>query len=157
MPEAENITSSSPPKSIDIDETLIRIILHPDHIDDAGKLKPSAISSDQLKCGASVDRQKYASRNHIEENIKIQISRVQGRRFSRFGLIKHAAVQNINDTDDQSALNVKADPLSDNPAHALIELKNEYQPSQIKKSEKLSLMNSILSRILKTPYQGINY
>lgn len=137
MSEIENNSISLPPDLIHNSEILIRIFYHPDHVDELGNIKSSAISSEDLKTrGVSVDRKNYANKNYIATNIENSIVRKEGRNLSGFGLIKHESVLNINDTNNKSALHVKADPIQNNPAHALILAKNSYLPSELKKLRK---------------------
>lgn len=138
MSEIETTTTTlSPSTTVDINESLIRILLHPDHVDELGKMKPSAIPSDDLKGrGLSVDRQQYASKKYIEKNISDLTSRREGVNFSAFAVIKHDSVLSIQDASNREAFYVIADALDGNPAHALILLKNEYTRSEIKKLRK---------------------
>lgn len=136
----ENNSSLLPPESIDNEEYLIRTFYHPDHIDEQGNIKPSAISIDDLNPlkdrGISVDRKKYVTRQHIEQNIENSVARKEGKSLSGFGLIKHENILNIKDTNNENALHVKSNPIPQNPAHALVFANNNYLPAELRKLRK---------------------
>jgi len=138
MSEVESIiTISSVPGVIEKDEILIRIFYHPDHIDELGNIKASAIPSDDLKSrGVSVDRKSYVEKRYIETNIQNSVARKEERNLAGFGLISHETVLGILDVKNSTALHVKSDPISNNQAHAIILAKNNYLRSELKKLRK---------------------
>ena len=57
---SESNSTKNPPVEIDISEMLVRIFYHPDHIDESGKFKSTAIREDDLVTrGFSVYRKEY--------------------------------------------------------------------------------------------------
>jgi len=121
------------------DEEFIRIIYSPEHVDDMGRIKPSAVSSQDLdlskvdRDGYSVERKLFVKKSYIEANIQRYLNRSSERKLHGFAVIKHNDIINIRDLNGHQALRVKPAPIPDNDAHALIICRNQYQPAIIRK------------------------
>jgi len=106
-------------------------------------------SHTNFKGGFSVDRKQYANKAYIQENIDNSVVRKQGRSLSGFSLIKHETILSIRN-EGVPVFFVKADPMKNNPAHALIYLdKDCHLPAQIKEHRK-KLMDLLNSRMVKS-------
>jgi len=121
---------------INPDEEFIRIIFNPEHVNEDGQIKPSAVPSQDLSesdRGYSIDRKLYVKKSYIEMNIEQYLKRSISRTLHGLALIKHEDILNIRDHANQQALFVKPAPVPNNEAHALILCRNPYSPAIIKK------------------------
>ena len=110
------------------EETLLRIVYYPAHIDDDGKLKPEAIPTQDLKeRGFSVYRKLYVKREKISNVIDTYVSRQSERRCRGISPILCETVRNIGDKENNKAFNVldAANTLEDE-AHAEIKYSQNY-------------------------------
>lgn len=110
------------------EETLLRIVYYPAHIDDDGKLKPEAIPTQDLnRRGFSVYRKLYAKREKIATVIDSYVSRKTERKCRGISPILCKTVRNIDDKENNKAFDVfdAADTL-DNEAHAEIKYSRTY-------------------------------
>ncbi len=114
------------------EETLLRIVYYPAHIDDDGKLKPEAIPTQDLNSrGFSVYRKLYAKREKITTVIDTYVSRKAERKCRGISPILCKTVRNIDDKESNKAFVVldAADTL-DNEAHAEIKYSRAYGRSE---------------------------
>ena len=114
------------------EETLLRIVYYPAHIDDDGKLKPEAIPTQDLNNrGFSVYRKLYAKREKITSVIDNYVSRKAERKCRGISPILCETVRNIGDKENNKAFDVldAADTL-DNEAHAEIKYSRTYGRSE---------------------------
>ena len=82
------------------EETLLRIIYYPAHIDDGGKLKPEAIPTQDLrKRGFSVYRKLYVKRQKISNVIDNYVSRNSARVCRGISPILCRTVRRITDKE----------------------------------------------------------
>ena len=117
-------TKQSPfsPGPVLSEETLLRIVYFPAHIDDDGNLKPEAIPTQDLNDrGFSVYRKLYAKREKISNVIDNYVSRKSERKCRGISPILCETVRNIDDKDKKKAFFVlDAADTKDNEAHAEI-------------------------------------
>lgn len=110
------------------EETLLRIIYYPYHIDDDGKLKPEAIPTQDLRDrGFSVYRKLYVTRGKITSVIDEYISRKSDRECRGISPVLSGTVRNINDKETKQAFHVLDDAKTkDDEAHAEIKYARSY-------------------------------
>jgi hypothetical protein len=122
------------PGPVSYDETLLRIVFSPDHIDINGNLKPEAIPTQDLKeRGFSVQRKSYVRKKKIHENIEQFVSRKDSRNCKGISPVECKVVRSIEDDQALNAFDVIDDALTEEDrAHAKIMFKGKHGPSKMK-------------------------
>ena len=115
------------PGVVENEEVLLREMYSPHHVEN-GKVKPSAITLDELKgSGASVHRKRYTSRAFLETAIQDRLSRVRsGKSWTSEGVavftaeeVRELPRQNTQGEDEQAFV-VKDTASPERPGHASI-------------------------------------
>ncbi len=130
----EEKQSPCSPGAVLSEETLLRIVYYPSHIDDNGKLKPEAIPTQDLRTrGFSVFRKLYIKRKKIDKVIDSYVGKNSERRCKGIYPIICSTVRNIEDNSKKKAFNVLDDAQTfDNEAHAEIKYSQKYTKSEQK-------------------------
>lgn len=119
--EVNNIHS---PGVVQDEEILYRVTLHPEHVDENGKVLPAAIASDDLKSrGFSVERKDYCNIENITKLIDRQIKNSPDKRdFAEIAYFGCGVVRQFYFPDDNNIRSfvVIDQALSNNNAHASI-------------------------------------
>jgi len=116
------------------EETLLRIVFYPDHIDDEGKLKPEAIPTQDLRDrGFSVYRKLYVKRKKISNVIDNYVLKKPERQCRGISPVLCHTVRSINDRVESKAFNVLDDAQTiDDEAHAAIKFSRKYGKAEQK-------------------------
>lgn len=116
------------------EETLLRIIYYPAHIDDDGNLQPEAIPTQDLReRGFSVYRKLYAKRQKVSDVIDNYVSKNPERHCRGISPIQCHTVRSINNKDGNQAFNVLDDAKTeDDEAHAKIMFSQKYGKAEQK-------------------------
>ena len=105
-------------------ETLLRIIIDPDHITD-GRIQPSAVQlRDLTERGLSIHRRQHTTRQEVERVVQAMLARITTtgtRRLQGLAIFTAGAVRAIR-YDERLAFVVIDTAQPDNPAHASIYL-----------------------------------
>lgn len=125
--EEEKQTRFSPGPVLS-EETLLRIIYYPAHIDDNGELKPEAIPTQDLRDrGFSVYRKLYVTRAKITSVIDNYVSRKSERECRGISPVLSRTVRNISDKEGNQSFHVLDDAKTeDDEAHAQIKYARSY-------------------------------
>lgn len=110
------------------EETLLRIVYYPAHIDEDGRLKPEAIPTQDLReRGFSVYRKMYVKREKIYRVIENYVAKKPERECRGISPILTKIVRDINDNVNKQAFHVLDDAKTkDNEAHAEIIYAQNY-------------------------------
>lgn len=116
------------------EETLLRIIYYPDHIDDGGNLLPEAIPTQDLReRGFSVYRKLYVKRKKVSDVIDNYVSKKSERQCRGISPVQCHTVRSINNKDGNQAFNVLDDAKTeDDEAHAEIKFSQKYGKAEQK-------------------------
>ena len=127
IPHLDESTSASPalsPGPVQDQETLLRIIMEPDHIRE-GRIQPSAVQlRDLTQRGLSVYRRDYAAKQAVEADIQALLGRTTTagrRRLEGLASFNTGAVRAFS-TQERQAFVVIDTALPNNRAHASIYL-----------------------------------
>ncbi len=126
--------STFAPGPVHSDETLLRVVFAPEHIDSQGNLLPAAIPTADLALrGFSVHRKQHVRKKTILDQIKKYISKIEGRSCKGIGPIECAIIRSCKDTKSDQAFIVIDDALTkENYAHAKVMFKNKHSPAKMK-------------------------
>ncbi len=127
MVEEEKQSQYSPGPVLS-EETLLRIIYYPAHVDNDGQLKPEAIPTQDLKeRGFSVYRKSYVKREKISTVINNYVSKKTERECRGISPIQCQTVRSITDKEMNKAFNVLDDAKTkEDTAHAEIKYSRNY-------------------------------
>lgn len=122
--DEKEVNNEYSPGVVQDEETLYRITLHPEHVDEDGKILPAAIASDDLKSrGFSVERKNYCNKENIKKLVDKQIQKAPDKRdFAEVAYFGCGVVRQFYFPDDNSIRSflVIDEALIDNSAHASI-------------------------------------
>lgn len=122
------------------EESLLRIVYYPAHIDDDGQLKPEAIPTQDLNDrGFSVYRRLYVKREKLSNVINSYVGKKPERECRGISPILCQTVRTISDRKAKKAFNVLDDATTkDDEAHAEIKFTRKYG-----RAEQKSLRNKL--------------
>ena len=151
-PHLNESTSASPalsPGPVQDQETLLRIIIDPDHIKD-GRIQPSAIQlRDLTQRGLSVHRREYASRQEIQRIVQAMLGRTTTagtRRLEGLAIFTTGAVRAIRNQDQQAFVVIDTAE-TENRAHASIYLAYPQVRPSFAREMREQLLNLITDRL----------
>ena len=151
-PHLDESTSASPalsPGPVQGQETLLRIIIDPDHITE-GRIQPSAIQlRDLTHRGLSVHRREHATRQEVERVAQTMLGRTTAggtRRLEGLTIFTSGAVRRIRYQERQAFVVIDtAQP--ENRAHASIYLATLQMKPSLAREMREQLLNLMTDRL----------
>ena len=151
-PHLDESTSARPalsPGPVQDQETLLRIIIDPDHTTE-GRIQPSAIQlRDLTQRGLSVHRREYASRQGVERVVQAMLGRTitaGRRRLEGLAIFTAGAVRAIRNEDRQAFVVIDTAE-TENRAHASIYLASPQVRPSLAREMREQLLNLMTDRL----------
>jgi hypothetical protein len=143
LADEQHQCSNYSPGIVGEEEQLLRILFHPEHINDQNEIASSAVSTDDLRVrGLSVYRKLHASKDMISDNISNQQQKANmsnQRNSASLAVLVCSDVRSFVFNDERSFI-VIDDALEDNISHASI-----YSAYPRKKSELRKIRIQLIS------------
>ena len=151
-PHLDESTSASPalsPGPVQDQETLLRIIIDPDHTTE-GRIQPPAIQlRDLTQRGLSVHRRGYATRQEVERIVQAMLGRTITRgaqKLEGLAIFTAGAVRAIRDQDRQAFVAIDTAE-TENRAHASIYLASPQVRPSLAREMREQLLNLMTDRL----------